>query len=351
MIPLVRPKLPSMAEITPYFQQSIDSGKFSNFGPCFDLLVERLNKRLNRYCLPVSDGTSAITLALQANLKHNSRVLIPDFTHAGTMCGVIKAEMIPIFGGCDRKTLTLSVNKIREMSKGIDAFVVVSPFGYRVDFEIYDSLARELGLKVIYDLAGGWGMDVKTKNPFTFSLHATKNFSCGEGGIVCFNEFEEWEKARRLSNFDTGPDRMLLSSSGSNSKASEWTCAVALAHLDAEHRILGKSFRKTKLISWYQAALKGECESLDLHFNSAPSLCVLGGFNAKEMEAFGKREGIEFKQYYIPLTQMPKLLALEGDEYFNSFVAFPSDVSEHERDQVIAAAKIFQAQYAINRTR
>lgn len=345
MIPLLKPQVPSWAEVIPFLAESRDTYKYTNFGPCFNHLHAKLSSITNTYALPVADGTAAIKLALQRMFLPGETVLIPDFTHVGTLCAVVEAGLKPVIASCDKDTFTLSTQEIISMKKRIDGFIVVSPFGYKVDFEKYDALAERLNLGVVYDLAGAWGLNVKTKNPFTYSLHATKNFSCGEGGVVCFNDARDYEKAQRLSNFDTLSNRHVASPYGGNHKASEITCAIALANLAAPSRISAKIEKKTKLISQYQAALSDYIEPHDRHLDAAPSMCVIRGLDAQELEKFGKREGVEFKQYYIPLSTMSGLSAVprtvKTENVLDNFVAFPSDVSEKERDEVISTVKRF----------
>lgn len=346
MIPLIRPRLPSLTEIEPFYNMSSDSGQFSNFGPVYDLLKKKLSQTLNCYPVICSDGTSAIKIALEASVPRGTRVLIPDFTHIGTLNAVMQAGLTPVMAACNKKTLTLEINEIKKHRDKIGAFVVVSPFGYKVDFERYDEISESLNIPVIYDLAGAWGMEVRTKNPYTFSLHATKNFSCGEGGIACFSQAALAEWARKSTNFFTNSDRTIDNPYGSNCKASEITCAIALAHLLTPDRLQAKVIKKQRLISQYQAALEKIVVVHDRHIgNAAPSLCVLGGLDANNLELYGMRNEVTLKQYYIPLSRMNGLNEVErvsvSSPFFDTFLALPSDATDSERDATISLIKRF----------
>lgn len=344
MIPLVKPTFPSWKDIDVHFSGSRKSGALTNFGPCFKKATNALSSHLSRPTLPVATGTAAIQLALQTRLKRGSRVIVPDYTHIGTLQAVVAAGMTPIISKCDH-TLTLSLKDLETLnSTEYEAIIVVSPFGYRVDFQAYDEAARRLKKEIIYDLAGAWGMNPTTTNPVCFSFHATKNFSCGEGGAVSFSNTQDWETARRLSNFDTLPTRKVASQYGSNLKPDELKCAIILAQLERNVHILERVKRKKELLHWYQNNLKDLCTPHELFVgNAAPSLCVLTGMAADLLERRCEEFGLVMKRYYICLSEMDGLSdvrkASVGGAFFRTCVALPSDVSQAEAEKVIEAVR------------
>lgn len=340
MIPLIRPEFPKWQSIEKHFKRSRVSGAISNFGPCFQEVVDRASLMTDFHSLPVNTGTDAIRIALQTKLKRGARVLIPDYTHIGTLQAVVQAGMEPILVGCDRSTWNISAEEIDKLPTNFyDAFIVVSPFGYTVDFNVFDDLALMKRKEVIYDLAGAWGMELRTNNTVCFSLHATKNFSCGEGGIVGFKKRSDFNIAKRLVNFDTLPDRTVASPFGTNLKPDELKCAVILAQLDNHDDLMDKAKRKRDLIDYYQKNLS--CLPHIRHKgNSAPSLCVLSGMPAEHLEKESKLSEIVMKQYYPPLSSMPGLSTIRRfsvcSPFFRTCLALPSDVSQDEADRVIA---------------
>lgn len=345
MIPLVRPTYPLLKDIEHYFTRSKSLRKYTNFGPCFDEAVKQLNKKLNKFVLPVTNGTAAIQIALQTKLPRGSTVLLPDFTHIGTLNAVISAGMHPVLGSVDKSTWTLSRKSLSNLGD-YDAFIVVSPFGYKVDFDFYDAFSKQNSRPVIYDLAGAWGMDVKTDNPFTFSLHATKNFSMGEGGLVCFNSHSDWIIGQRLLNFDTQLDRTIASPYGSNLKMDEIRCAALLANLEINFVIEKKAKSKQGHISYYQSELGSLCIEHDRHLgNAAPSMCVLAGLPAEELEQWGARNGIEMKRYYLLLSEMEGLQSIStinrSSQFFKTTCALPSDINENEAIKVVDSIRKF----------
>lgn len=341
MIPLVRPRLPSMKAVMAYFDESLKSGQVSNFGPCHRKLVERLSSHFARFAVVTSTGTNAIRVAVQVSVKRGSRVLVPDYTHSGTLQAVVAAGMTPILCPVSRHTWTIDLKYLIRHCDAYDAFVAVSPFGFPVDFDQYDMLAEKLGKRVIYDLAGGYGMQVMTLNPVCFSAHATKNFSCGEGGFVLFSDRIAAEEARRLTNFGMCPDRSVSTDLADNMKPDDLKCAIMLAQLDREREVIDRALEKFDLIHKYQAALDGLIVPHSIHMgNSAPSLCVLSGLPAEELEAKGPNHGVQMKLYYPLLSEMPGLSQIarlgKSSVFFRTCLALPSDVTREEFSTVVS---------------
>jgi dTDP-4-amino-4,6-dideoxygalactose transaminase len=348
MIPLVRPVLPELHELMPYYQISKKSNQWSNFGPVYDLAVQKLNQTTGRYCLPVANGTIAIQIALQEKFSPGDCIAIPDFTHVGTLNAVIQAGMKPILFPVDKSTWTISLKELQNHHKRIDGVVVVSPFGYSVDFERYNEFSAKYGIDIVYDLAGGWGMPTHhARGIVCFSLHATKNFSCGEGGLVCFETQGDYEAARKSINFYTLPDRTIANSDGGNWKIDEIKAGIICAHLENHERILNRIERKRNAIDFYMAALGDKVLQHTIHstYYAAPSLCVLGGVPADSLESNSKHLGATFKKYYLLLSDMMGLHDVRrvgaSHKFFRSCCAFPSDCTDEELDKIVDALQTY----------
>lgn len=346
MIPLLRPIVPNAKAAERYFREARKSGIYSNFGRLHDELearFERLTGASN--VLPVVSGTAAIEVALRVSeLKPGARVLVPDFTHSGTLIAVVRAGMTPVLAGVDPKTWTLDPVEVANWHAHglIDAAVVVSPFGYQVDFETWEQVSVSEGLPLVYDLAGAFGEFPALRGPACYSFHATKNFGVGEGGMVVFNDSEQYMQARRLINFDTLPSRNVGSLAGSNQKMCEILCAHLLAALDEPHlgRVVKRIEAKRTLLRFYQEMLKVAFVPAGEKW---PSLCVLGGLPAQDLEDASEELGVTFKRYYPLLSRMPALaevarLSESGDD-MATCCALPCDVTMGEAFEVVDAVR------------
>ena len=63
-----RPQLPPMSAVARYFEMSEAAHWYSNGGPCHELLVERLERRMDNgaRALPVGNATLGLMVALAA---------------------------------------------------------------------------------------------------------------------------------------------------------------------------------------------------------------------------------------------------------------------------------------------
>ena len=318
-IPLTRPLFPKYRSISKYLDRCRKSGIFTNFGPLFEEATEKLTKISERQCLPCNNGTSAIELACRVQFKKGDRILVPDFTHAGTIQAVRAAGCIPVLGKIDSKTWTLDESEIDD---SFDGAVIVSPFGYYVDVEGYDKTASHYGIPLVYDFAGAWGFFPKTIHPVCYSLHATKNFSCGEGGVVSFSSWSQWQDAQWYSNFCTDKDRTVRSLDGGNLKASEILCAIILAHVDNYKNLEDRIFSKLKYFIGYKAEL-----GLYSPPAASPSLLVFEGISPKVAVQLNS-EGITVIQYYARFAKNICESISTSEEIVR--YALPSDITKKE---------------------
>lgn len=190
----------------------MDAGRLANHGPCYIELNKLIEKRIS-YNSIVANATVGLELALRARFKSGSKIGLPTFTFKATYLAVINAGMIPIIIPVKEDTWMPHEGLFHEC----DGVIIVAPFGYSIDFSIWDNL----NIPVIFDLAAGWGLDYRGPNIAVYSMHATKNFCVGEGAIIVSQDYNVINEISRLSNFGH-----------TNAKIPEISCAMALAILE-----------------------------------------------------------------------------------------------------------------------
>ena len=99
-----------------------------------------------------------------------------------------------------------------------------------------EKIAKKHQLKVIYDGAHAFGVQVNGQSVFTYgdisicSLHATKLYHSGEGGLLITKDAQLLKKLAHIRNFGfNGPET--FSELGINGKNSEFHAAMGLANL------------------------------------------------------------------------------------------------------------------------
>lgn len=332
MIPLIKPFVPRLEDAMKYFSRAVAKGVLSNFGELHEELCGRLAATTGGHALPVATGTTAIEIALRTlGLKPGAKVLVPDYTHVGTLLGVVRAGLTPVLCGVDPMTWTLRIEEAQFafLGKKIAAAVVVSPFGYHVPVSDWEAMSQMDGLPLIYDFAGAFGHFTPTQNPQCFSFHATKNLGVGEGGLCVFGDRSAYDRARKLINFDTLSDRSIGSLDGSNAKIDELKCSFLLASIDRLNDVRARISHKKALLRFYQTHIPGAYWPGPTG-GVSPSMCVLSNLPAIKLEANSRKEKIAFRRYYPLLSRMSALSGVErlseSDDIMESCCALPSDV-------------------------
>lgn len=315
-------------------------GQQTNFGPQFWNAKQALDKLFKRECLPVSTGTAAVQLACQIAFQRGTIIAVPDFTMVATLHAVMAAGCHPVIVPCDPDSGMASVKALEELAKwgGIQGAVIVSPFGATFDHTAYENL----GIRLVYDLAGAFPLSFATRHPIAYSCHATKNISTREGGFVTFSKSFEFEDARKLSCFALNGERMSTCLYAGNHKMDEQRCGELFFALTmGMEEIHAKIRNKRRLVRFYASDVSLPLQGLSDGF---PSLCVMKVPNAQRLEDFGAMKCITFKRYYYPLLSdmafAGKLdIIAQPHQDLKRFIAFPSDANDEQAQRVMECVK------------
>ncbi len=266
-LPVMRPRLPSAAEIFPYLQTIDEARWYSNHGP----LVTRLEQQLARHLgmtaggvVTTASATAGLTAALLARrAPAGSFCLMPSWTFAATAHAARAAGLIPWFHDVLRSTWALDPGAVCETSKRlagkVGAVIAVSPFGAPLDIGPWRDLEEQTGIPVVMDAAAGFDTAVAGTIPQVVSLHATKILGAGEGGFVSTADPELRLRLVACCNFGFLDTRSAMLPA-LNAKMSEYHAAVALAALDAWQATRAVHAR---IAGWYRKAL-AQCEVVGL---------------------------------------------------------------------------------------
>ncbi len=238
MVPVLRPKLPTAAELLPYLTEIDEHRWYSNSGPVVTRLEEQLSRHIgffDRRVVTVANCTLGITTALLARrLPAGSLCLIPAWTFAATPHAARAAGLTPWFLDVDRRTWALSPDQasdaVRHIRQPVSAVIVVSPFGAPIDVRAWEDFEDRTGIAVIVDAAAGFDTTRAARIPFVVSLHATKILGAGEGGFIASADAQFLERVRACCNFGFQGSRNAMLPA-INAKLSEYHAAVALASL------------------------------------------------------------------------------------------------------------------------
>lgn len=266
VIPVHKPQLPNLISIMPYLKE-IDSARwYSNFGPLLQKFENHLAKNFaieSDMLTTAANGTLMLTAILKAfDLPENFLCIMPSWTFIATAAAAYYARLTPYFIDVDMVTQRITPNLLKQqlihIQDRIGAVIVVAPFGAPIDSESWDVFTRETGIPVIIDAAAAFDtLSQKTqmrigKTPIMVSLHATKVFGVGEGGLVLSTNKDLIKRIRSYVSFGFSGNREACYL-GMNAKMSEYSAAIGLAAL-VDWQNTRKQWEKVR--DWYIATLQ-----------------------------------------------------------------------------------------------
>jgi dTDP-4-amino-4,6-dideoxygalactose transaminase len=239
---VMRPQLPSARELLPYLERMDEARWYSNHGPLLRELEHRFAEHFGvsaGQLAIVANGTVALSAALlAAGAQPGAKCLLPSWTFVGSAAGIWAANMRPHFVDVSSDTWMLDPEVIRKRGDlaEVGAVMVVSAFGAPVETQAWDAFTADTGIPVIIDCAASFDTVASVaaaapgRSPIMISLHATKAFGVGEGGLLLSTDEDLVRRFNQICNFGVwdSPAGQIL---GYNGKLNEYNAAVGLAML------------------------------------------------------------------------------------------------------------------------
>lgn len=271
----MRPQLPPAELLLPHLKRIDEARYYSNHG---QLLRELENHLAGHFGVSpteisvVANGTvalSAVLLAVQA--RPGTRCLVPSWTFVASASAIWAANLEPYFVDVSEETWTLDPEDVKRRPDlhEVGAVMVVSPFGAPIDTRAWDEFTAETGIPAIIDGAAAFDTVSSVasarpgKTPIMISLHATKVFGVGEGGLVVSTDERVMRRFHQICNFGVwgSPEGQIL---GYNGKLSEYHAAIGLAAFEG----------------WPQRRrlIEGLTRAYQEHLKSVPGVSLLPGY-------------------------------------------------------------------------
>lgn len=237
MINVTKTVLPPLDAFVSAVEGVWERGWVTNHGPLVTELEERLREALGvRHFLYTANGTLALQLALRA-LNVTGEVITTPFSYVATTSSIVWERATPVFVDIDPKTFCVDAERIADaVTDETTAILVTHVYGIPCHVDRIATIAREHGLRVIYDAAHAFGVTFAGRPLLTFgdasaiSFHATKLFHTAEGGGLATNDDEIAHTASFMRNFGhRGQDEYW--GLGINAKGSEIHAALGLTLL------------------------------------------------------------------------------------------------------------------------
>lgn len=231
---ITQPLLPDIDQINEMIKIIWDSNQLSNNGNMVKQLEKELSNFLKADYLSVfSNGTVALQLACKI-LRLSGEVITTPFTFAATVHALAWNNIKPVFCDIEEDTFNLNPDFIEALiTQDTTAIMPVHVFGTPCNVEKIQRIADKHGLKVLYDAAHAFGVEINGK-PISsfgdismFSFHATKIYHTLEGGGLTFKDAHFKERADSLRNFGIR-DIDNITEPGTNGKLNEVQAAVGI---------------------------------------------------------------------------------------------------------------------------
>lgn len=207
-IPLVKPYFDSKEFNA--VKKTLESGWVAGDGPKCKELEAKFAKYVGaKHALAVGNCTEALHLALLAHgVAAGDEVIVADYSYPATSHAVAYCGATPRFADIRKDTYNIGPGAIRKLiNEKTVGIMPVHTFGQAAAMDEIMEIAGEHDLFVVEDAACAAGSEYKKKKAGTwgsigcYSMHARKNVTTGEGGMITTDDKKLADKMRALHYF------------------------------------------------------------------------------------------------------------------------------------------------------
>jgi perosamine synthetase len=231
-----------------YVLEALDSSWISG-GP----FVERLEADFCRcndiaHAVVTSNGTTALHLAYIAlGIRPGDEIIVPGYSFMAAANVALHVGAVPVFAEVDPRTWCITASDIeRKLSPRTKAIVAVHTYGNVCEMDEINELAALKGLAVIEDAAEAFGSKYRNRMAGTmgtlgtYSMHATKTITTGEGGVAVTQNAELDATMRLYRSHGMSHTRYWHDVAGHNFRLTNMQAALGCAQLECFHQIREK---------------------------------------------------------------------------------------------------------------
>ncbi len=216
----------------------LDSGMLVQ-GPCAAQLEARFAATCGTaHAVATSSGTAALHIALLAHgIGRGDEVITTPFTFIASANSIIYTGARPVFVDVEEDTFNINPALVEAaITPRTRAILAVHLYGYPCDMDAIGDIARRNNLALIEDAAQAIGADCRGRRVGSFgtgcfSLYATKNVMCGEGGMITTDDSALAERCRMIRSHGM-QRRYYHDVLGFNYRLSDLHAAIGLAQID-----------------------------------------------------------------------------------------------------------------------
>ena len=244
LITVTSPLLPNLDDFNEMLKQIWASKWITNNGSFHKQLEKELAAYLKvPYISLFTNGTLPLITALQA-LRITGEVITTPYSFVATTHALWWNGIKPVFVDIDPTTGNINPDKIEAaITPKTTAIMPVHVYGKPCDTKRIQEIADQYGLKVIYDAAHAFGVEVDSKSVLEagdmsiLSFHATKVYNTIEGGAIVVRDEKTKKQIDHLKNFGFAGETEVVAP-GINGKMDEIRAAYGLLNLKQGLRLI-----------------------------------------------------------------------------------------------------------------
>ena len=313
-ITVTSPLLPDLEEFQGMLRQIWDSKWVTNNGSFHRELEHALAEYLKvPYISLFTNGTLPLLTALQA-LRITGEVITTPYSFVATTHSIWWNGCRPVFVDIEESTCGIDPEKIEAaITPKTTAIMPVHCYGKPVNMDAIQAIADKYGLKVIYDAAHAFGVEVDGESVLnrgdmsTLSFHATKVYNTLEGGALVMHDEQTKKRIDYLKNFGFAGETEVVAP-GINSKVDEVRAAYGLLNLRQVDDAIEK---RHQVAIRYREALRGvpgirffdDMPGVRHNYSYFPIFIDAEEFGMTRDQLYFrlKEEGILGRRYFYPL--------------------------------------------------
>ncbi|MFM7188806.1 MAG: DegT/DnrJ/EryC1/StrS family aminotransferase [Armatimonadota bacterium] len=196
-----------------------------------------------KHAVAVNSGQTALRLAILAlDPPAGAEIICPAYTFIATAMSIVEANCVPVFADIESSSLCLDAKSVESVVT--DRTIAIMPVhlgGVPTDMDALLDVAKRHKLSIIEDASHAHLSTWKERQIGSigsigcFSLQASKNLNCGEGGLITTNDSTIYARLSALQNNGRMPgdkDRYRHAMLGGNYRMTEFQAAILGCQLE-----------------------------------------------------------------------------------------------------------------------
>lgn len=356
-----------------YVTNAITNAWYNNAGMYINKFEKKFSDYVERkYAISTPSCTSAIHLALASlDIKKHDEVIVPDITWIASSAPITYLGATPVFTDIEKDTWCISADSFENsITNKTKAVIIVDLYGNMPDMDNIIKIAKDHNIFVIEDAAEAIGSKYKNKKAgsfgdvSTFSFHASKTVTTGEGGMLLTDNKEIYDRCMFLKNHGKNMSSGKIfwnTEVAYRYSMSDMQAALGLAQIERIEELIAK---KRQIFKWYNDELSNlinnkiitlNCEEVHIKNSYWMTTLIINsklGITKEDIIKEMNYKNIDIRPFFYPLSSLPAYNDLKNIKTYklknkNSYELSPYGINVPSsmnitKDEIIYICNIFK---------